>query len=242
MTDAVSLGTVDLSQTLDEAAYAGEERALQRRLAELHRASAKAELPVMVAFEGWDAAGKGSMIHTLTARLDPRGFRVHPVGPPRPFEEARPWLWRYWQTIPSRGAWAFFDRSWYGRVLVARMDRLVSEEQWTRAYDEILQFERTLAADGYLLLKFFLHIGKDEQRRRLEALMADPVMAWRVGPEDWQNHRRYAVWERVYDEALARTHTPEAPWTVVPATCPFHTRRTVYRTLIDALEARLPSV
>jgi polyphosphate kinase 2 (PPK2 family) len=235
------LDAVNLNRTLSEATYGREERALRTRLAGLHRASAAAGLPVMVAFEGWDAAGKGSMIHTLTARLDPRGFTVHPVGPPRPFEEARPWLWRYWRMIPARGAWAFFDRSWYGRVLVARMDRLVSEEQWTRAYDEILQFERALTADGYLLVKFFLHIGKDEQRRRLDALMADPVTAWRVGPEDWQNHRRYDAWTRVYDEALARTDTPEAPWTVVPATSLPFARRAVYRTLIDALEARLSS-
>jgi polyphosphate kinase 2 (PPK2 family) len=117
----------------------------------------------------------------------------------------------------------------------------VSEEQWTRAYYEILQFERALTADGYLLVKFFLHIGKDEQRRRMDALMADPVTAWRVGPEDWQNHRRYDAWTRVYDEALARTDTPEAPWTVVPATSLPFARRAVYRTLIDALEARLSS-
>jgi len=235
------LDAVDLSLSLTDEAYRAEEAGLRDRLAELQRASKEAGLPLMVAFEGWDAAGKGSSIHALTARLDPRGFTVHPIRAPRPFEAARPWLWRYWRKIPGRGEWAFYDRSWYGRVLVQRIDQLASEEQWTRAYDEICQFERALVDDGYLLVKIFLHIGKDEQRRRLEALMADPVTAWRVTPEDWQNHHRYDVWRPIYDDALERTNTDAAPWTVVPATSPNYARRAVYRTLIDALEAQLDS-
>jgi polyphosphate kinase 2 (PPK2 family) len=233
------LDAVDLTRTLSTEAYREEEAGLRDRLAELQRAAIEAGLPLMMAFEGWDAAGKGSSIHALTARLDPRGFTVHPIRAPRPFEAARPWLWRYWRKIPAHGEWAFYDRSWYGRVLVQRIDKLVSERQWTRAYDEILQFERALVDDGYLLVKIFLHIDKGEQRRRLEALMADPVTAWRVTPEDWQNHHRYDAWLPVYDEALERTHTPRAPWTVIPATSPYYARRAVYRTLIDALEARL---
>ena len=235
------LDTVDLTRTLSDEAYGGEEADLRDRLAELHRAAIEGGLPLMMAFEGWDAAGKGSMIHTLTERLDPRGFTVHPIRAPRPFEAARPWLWRYWRKIPGYGTWAFYDRSWYGRVLVERMDRLVSKKQWKRAYDEIIQFERALVDDGYLLVKIFLHISKDEQRRRLNELMADPVTTWRVTPEDWQNHHRYDAWLPVYEEALEETHTDAAPWTVLPATDPNATRYAVYRTLIDALDARLAS-
>lgn len=234
------LDSVDLTLTRSEADYRAEQQAFRDRLAELHRASIAAKLPVMVVFEGWDAAGKGSMIHTLTERLDPRGFMVHPIRAPRPFEQARPWLWRYWLTIPPRTAWAFYDRSWYGRILVERIHKLVTKPQWTQAYEDILQFERTLTADGYLIIKLFLHIDKDEQQRRLHALTADPVTAWRVTPEDWQNHRRYAAWQHAYAQMLERTHTTATPWTVVPATCPHHTRYIAYQTIITALEARLP--
>lgn len=233
------LDTLDLAHRTPNKVYTAEIGPLRDRLAELQREGADAGLPVMVAFEGWDAAGKGSLIHTLTERLDPRGFKVHPVQAPRPFEQARPWLWRFWRTVPARGAWALYDRSWYGRVLVERMDRLVEEAAWRRAYDEIFQFERALTADGYLLIKVFLHISKEEQRRRLQALLADPVTVWRVTPEDWQNHHRYDAWRDLYREMLDRTHTPETPWTVLAGTCPNTTRLALYRTLIGALEARL---
>lgn len=232
------LADTDLTRTLKPSG--AKDRALRDRLAALHRACAAAGLPVMVAFEGWDAAGKGSVIHTLTEALDPRGVTVHPISAPRPFEQARPWLWRFWRKVPPRGAWALFDRSWYGRMLVGRIDRLVEEAAWERAYGETLQFERALADDGYVLVKVFLHIGKDEQLRRLHALLADPVSVWRVTPEDWQNHHRYDEWLGLYDEMLRRTDTEQTPWTIVPATCPAYTRRAVGRALIDAIEARLP--
>lgn len=233
------LDAVDLDRSLSDADYKKEESDLRNRLAELHRAAIDEGLPLMMAFEGWDAAGKGSMIHALTERLDPRGFTVHPIRAPRPFEAARPWLWRYWRKLPGYGEWAFYDRSWYGRVLVERIEGIVTKKEWKRAYDEIVQFERALVDDGYLLVKIFLHISKEEQRRRLNALLADAVTAWRVTPEDWQNHHRYDAWLPIYEEALERTHTDAAPWIVLPATDPNVTRHAAYHTLIDALEARL---
>lgn len=232
------LHTIDLTTT-DRPSDTAEIKQLRERLSVLHRASREAELPVMVAFEGWDGAGKGSAIHTLTERLDPRGFTVHPIGAPRPFEAARPWLWRYWRKIPEYGTWGFYDRSWYGRVLVARMDGLVSPREWERGYDEILQFERALTDDGYLLIKIFLHISKDEQRQRLQRLLSDPVTVWRVTPEDWINHHRYDAWMELYEEVLGRTNTQHAPWTPVSAMDARETQLTIYRTLVRALESRL---
>ncbi|NNF59121.1 MAG: polyphosphate kinase [Rhodothermaceae bacterium] len=233
------LEIIPLDYSLSAEEFDAQKKALRTRLAALQRASVEAELSVLVVFEGWDAAGKGSTIHRLTERLDPRGFSVHPIRAARPFEQDRPWMWRFWRTIPPHGRWAFYDRSWYGRVLVERMDRLVPEPTWQRGYDEIVQFEQMLTDDGALLVKFFLHIGPEEQQRRLTALAADPVTAWRVSPEDWQNHRRYALWQHVYDEMLERTGVPHAPWTVVPATCPRYAVHTVFQTLITALEMRL---
>jgi polyphosphate kinase 2 (PPK2 family) len=233
------LDAVDLERTLSRSEFNAEHKALRERLSILHRACAEAGLPVMIALEGWDAAGKGSTIHALTERLDPRRFTVHPVTAPRPFEQERPWMWRFWRMIPARGTWAFFDRSWYGRVLVGRMDRLVPAAEWERAFGEIRHFEETLAADGYLIVKVFLHISQAEQRQRLQALLADPVTVWRVTTEDWRNHHRYGLWRDVYDEMLRRTHTASTPWAVVPATCPRASLLAIYRALVSALDARL---
>ena len=234
------LHAVDLDATIsDNGGFKKRRRALRYRLAELQRATLDARVPVMVAFEGWDAAGKGSLIRALTDRLDPRGFDVHPVRAPRPFERSRPWLWRFWQTIPRRGRWAFYDRSWHGRAMVARMKRIVKPYEWERTYAQINAFEQALSDDGYVIVKLFLHISPEEQERRLTALSSDPATAWQVTPEDWENHRTYDTWVRVYTQALERTHTPNAPWTVVPATCLRHARLTVYETLVDALEDHL---
>jgi len=212
---------------------------LRDRLAVLQRKCAEAGLPVMVVFEGWDAAGKGTLIHTLTARLDPRGFEVHPILAPQAFELARPWLWRYWLKIPSSGKWAFFDRSWYGRVLVQRVEGMVNETDCRRALEEILQFERTLVDNGYLIIKLFLHIEEGEQKRRLKSLAADPATSWKVADEDWKNHRRYAKWQRLYDETLEETSTPIAPWHVIPTLSQERATLLVYDVLIREIQQAL---
>lgn len=233
------LEKIDLNKKLSKAKYKQLMPDLQNRLYELQRASWDARIPVIILFEGWDAAGKGTSIQKLTSRLDPRGFKLYPIRPVRTYESKRPWLWRYWQKIPGRGEWTIFDRSWYGRVLVERMDALISEQEWKRAYRDIVDFEHTLADDGYLIIKFFLHISKDEQLDRFETLIEDPLFAWKVEPEDWENQRRYNEWLLVYEEMFERTETEWGPWTIVEATDRRHTRTKIFQTIIAALEERL---
>ncbi len=213
-----------------------EKAELRDRLSVLQRECADAGLPVIVVFEGWDAAGKGSLIHTLTERLDPRGFDVHPIRAPRDFELSRPWLWRYWLKIPPAGKWAFFDRSWYGRVLVQRVEGMVTKKERKRAIDDIIQFERTLIDNGYLLIKLFLHIEKDEQKRRLNELKADPATSWKVTDEDWTNHRRYLSWYKIYEKTLKHTSTEASPWQVIPTGSAQQATVLVYEVLIREIE------
>lgn len=212
---------------------------LRDKLAELQRACVDVGLPVIVVFEGWDAAGKGSLIHALTARLDPRGFDVHPIQAPRPFEQSRPWLWRYWLKIPPAGKWAFFDRSWYGRILVQRVEGMVSKADRKRAHDEILQFERTLVDNGYVIIKLFLHIEKEEQKKRLDALSTDPATSWQVTDEDWANHRRYKTWYRLYEKTLKKTDTERAPWHVIPTASAALATLRVYEVLTSEIQKAL---
>lgn len=213
--------------------------ALRDRLSELQRASAEAKLPVIVVFEGWDAAGKGSLIHTLTSRLDPRSFDVHPIQAPRPFEQSRPWLWRYWLKIPPSGEWAFFDRSWYGRVLVQHVEGRVSKTDRKRAINDIVQFERTLTDNGYLIVKVFLHIEQNEQKKRLEELSADPATSWRVTSEDWENNRRYKTWYRIYEKTLQKTNMEFARWHVIPTASAELATLSVYEVLTSEIERAL---
>jgi polyphosphate kinase 2 (PPK2 family) len=215
---------------------------LRDQLYAMQKASWDAGIPVIIIFEGWDAAGKGTSIQTLTSRLDPRGFKLYPIRAARTYEKKRPWLWRFWVKIPGKGEWAIFDRSWYGRVLVERVEDLVPERKWRIAYRDIVDIERTLADDGYLIVKFFLHISREEQRARFEKLSQDPMNAWHVQPEDWEHHRQYDEWLLAYEEAFERTDTEWGPWTIVEATNRRYTRVKVFQALIAALEERLAAL
>jgi AMP-polyphosphate phosphotransferase len=233
------LENVDLSQELDKQTYKIVIPLLSNRLFEVQKASWDAGIPVVILFEGWDAAGKGTTIQKLTSPLDPRGFKLYPIRASRTYERKHPWLWRFWLKIPARGEWAIFDRSWYGRVMVERVEGLARESEWRRAYRDIVDFERTLADDGTLLIKFFLHISKSEQRRRFEKLTKDPLTAWHVTAEDWEHHRRYEDWINAYEEALENTDTEWGPWTIIEAIDRRHTRVKVFSTIIHSLEDRL---
>jgi AMP-polyphosphate phosphotransferase len=233
------LEKIDLSRKISKKEYKEKMPVLRNHLYALQKASWDARIPVIIVFEGWDAAGKGTSIQALTERLDPRGFKLHPVRAARTFEKKRPWLWRFWLKIPACGEWAIFDRSWYGRVLVERVEKLTPENEWRLAYRDIVDFEQTLADDGYLFIKFFLHISPDEQRRRFENLSQDPLNAWHVLPEDWEHHRQYDQWLLAYEEAFERTDSEDAPWTIVEATDRRFTQVKIFETIIAALEARL---
>lgn len=236
------LEKIDLSQKIKKKEYKGIFPILRRQLYALQKASWDARLPVIILFEGWDAAGKGTSIQNLTSRLDPRGFKLYPIRAARTYESKRPWLWRFWLKIPGHGEWAIFDRSWYGRTLVERVEELIPERDWRRAYRNIVDFERTLADDGYLIIKFFLHISRKEQKRRFDRLIDDPLTAWQVLPEDWEHHKNYDKWLLAYEETFERTETEWGPWTIVEATDRKFTNVKIFKTIIANLEERLAMV
>lgn len=236
------LENIDLKLKLDKAEYKARKKDLAERLYSVQQRAWKQGIPVIVLFEGWDAAGKGTVIHKLTDPIDPRGYKIYPIRAARTYEKKRPWLWRFWLKTPAKGEWVIFDRSWYGRVLVERMLKLTSRDEWEQAYQDIVDFERALADDGTLIIKFFLHISKKEQKKRFKKLVKDPLNSWRVAKEDKWNHKHYEDWLLVYEEMLARTESEWAPWTVVEATDKRHTWAKVYETVIHALEERLSKI
>lgn len=233
------LDKIDLNQKIDKKTYKRWMPVLANRLYNVQKGSWDAHIPVVILFEGWDAAGKGTSIQRLTRPLDPRGYKLYPIRAARTHEKKRPWLWRFWLKLPARGEWAIFDRSWYGRVMVERVENLIPEAEWRRAYRDIVDFERALADDGTLLIKFFLHISKAEQKRRFNRLTKDPLTAWHVTAEDWEHHRRYEDWLVAYEEAFERTESEWAPWTIVEATDRRYTWVKIYQTIIRCLEERL---
>jgi polyphosphate kinase 2 (PPK2 family) len=233
------LEAVDLGRTLSRARYQKAFPVLQERLRQLQYELKDAEIPTIVVFEGWDAAGKGTVIQRLTERLDPRAFRAHPGAPPSELEQRYHWLWRYQGHLPEDGRMVLFDHSWYGRVLVERVEKVVKRKVWSAAYEQINQFERWLTDDGQVLVKFFFHISSKEQRRRLTRMERDPLQRWKVQKEDWRRNRRYPEWVEAIEEMLARTDTPHAPWTLVEATDARWTRTRVFETLVRQMEQAL---
>ncbi len=233
------LEKVDLSRKLAKKTYAELLPRLQERLYDLEKACWDARIPTIVLFEGWDAAGKGTTINLLTSRLDPRGFKLHAIQAPRTYETHLPWLWRFWQRIPNYGEMAIFDRSWYGRVLVERVEGITAERDWQKGYRDIASFERTLFDDGYGLVKFFLHISKDEQERRFKRLSRDPLTAWHVQAEDWVHHEKYAQYVIAIEEMLEHTDTEWGPWCIVEGTDRRWARIRVFQTIISRMEQAL---
>lgn len=233
------LEQADLDQALSKEEYQRRLPQLQQRLYDLEHALFTANIPTLLVFEGWAAAGKGGAINTLTERLDPRGFRVVPVTPPRTYETRYPWMWRFWQKIPAYGQIAIFDQSWYRRVLIERINKVIRKRQWQEAFQDIAEFEEMLAADGAVIVKFWLHISKKEQARRFKKLLKDKLTAWQVTEEDAAQHANYARYVKAVEEMLVRTDAPHAPWVIVPATDRYFARLTLFETIIRTLENRL---
>jgi AMP-polyphosphate phosphotransferase len=233
------LEVVNLDQAVSQEVYTQVFPPLEYRLAELQREARNAGIPIIVVFEGWDAAGKGTLINRLMQPLDPRGFKVWGIKGPTEEESYRPFLWRFWTKLPARGNMAIFDRSWYGRVLVERVDKLVPGKVWKSAYDEILGFERQLTDDGAVLVKFWLHIDKKEQRKRFKKISKDPAESWKVTKEDWRHNEEYNSYLKAVEEMLERTNTPSAPWTIIEAHDRRHAGIKVFQTLISAIEQAL---
>ncbi len=211
------LETIDLKASLHKAEYKEAQTALDLRLAKFQRDLREAGIPVLVAFEGWDAAGKGSVMSRLLQPLDPRGFTVHNIGPATEEERLRPPLWRFWNRTPSDGNIAIFNHSWYREVLHERVDGDVKRRDLPDAYERIRVFERQLADDGAVIVKFFLHISKKEQAKRFKKLSEDPAFAWKVGKAERRRHKQYEAYYEAAEDMLRETSTPQAPWTLVPA-------------------------
>lgn len=233
------LELVDLDKKISKDEYRKVFPALEVRLGACQRAVRAAGVPVVVVFEGWDAAGKGKLINRMTQVLDPRGFKVHAISAPTEEEKRRPWMWRFWGRLPAQGKFAIFDRSWYGQVLVGRVEETVAEHEWRQAYEEIEEFERQLADAGTVLVKFWLHIDGKEQKQRFERLESDPATAWKVGKAEWKQNRNHDRWLEAVEAMLERTSTARAPWTVVEATQGRFSRVKVFETVASSVEAEL---
>jgi polyphosphate kinase 2 (PPK2 family) len=193
--------------------------------------------PVCVVFEGWDASGKGGAIKRLVAQIDPRHVRVVQFAAPTADEKRHHFLWRFFPMLPGWGGMAVFDRSWYGRVLVERVEGLATREQWQRAYDEINGFERSLADEGVILVKVWLEISDDEQLKRFKQRENDPVKAWKLTTEDWRNREKRPAYVEAVEDMIARTDHPFAPWHLIPANSKRYARVAVIETVIERIES-----
>jgi len=237
------LDSLDLSLSLSKKEEAERLAAAQKRLLELRldmagltREDGRLGPPLCVVFEGWDASGKGGAIKRLVASLDPRHVRVAQFAAPTYDEKRHHFLSRFGPALPGWGGMAVLDRSWYGRVLVERVEGFATVEQWSRAYAEIVGFERTLALEGMLLVKFWMHISDDEQLKRFEARAKDPLKGWKLTGEDWRNREKRADYEQAVEGMLERTDHQHAPWHVVEADSKRYARVKVIETVIAEVE------
>lgn len=228
------LSEADLSKRLNKKDYFDQLIDLQAKLARIQQAYLFHGLKGVLVFEGWDAAGKGGTIRRVSQALDPRSFKVWPIGAPRNYYLNRHYLLRFWERLPPSGAISAFDRSWYGRVLVERIEKLAPEERWRAAYQEINDFERMLVDDGTRIVKLFFHISQEEQMRRFTERLTNPLKRWKLTYEDFRNREKWDIAEVAVDEMLARTSTKVAPWHVIPANNKKFARINAMQAIVDA--------
>ena len=240
-----SLLDVDLSQRLSKSQYEKRLTKLQARLLHLRlqlggQLEGQLGPPLLILFEGWDAAGKGGCIRRLVEPLDPRHYTVHQYQAPSSRDKRHHFLWRFWPAIPGQGGMCVFDRTWYGRVLVERVENFCQPAEWQRAFEEIRLFETLLAMEGVLLIKFFLHISLEEQQRRFDRRANDPVRAWKLTEEDWRNRSKRQEYEIATEDMLRFTHSHEAPWTVIAAETKRFARIQVLQEVVTRVEESTP--
>lgn len=233
------LDRLDLSKTLEKEKYEVRLEELQGRLNAVFRAREMKDRSVIAMFEGADAAGKGGAIRRITGALDARQYRVVPIAAPTSEERSRPYLWRFWKHVPERGQITIFDRSWYGRVLVERVEKFCPEEDWLRAYNEINDFEDQLHRSGIILVKFWLQISEEEQLARFELRAKTAFKRYKIGPEDWRNRDKWALYRDAVNEMVERTSTETTPWKLVEANDKRHARVEILSTLCDRVEKAL---
>lgn len=233
------LAQADLTKTVTREEYKERIEKLQDKIEKLHGELYRRRIPVVLGFEGWDAGGKGGAVKRLTAKMDPRGFVVHPTASPNDIERAHHYLWRFWTAMPKAGHVAIFDRTWYGRVMVERIEGFCTKDEWQRAYKEINDMERDLTDAGAIVLKFWMQIDKDEQERRFKARQENPEKQWKITDEDWRNREKWDQYEVAVNEMLMKTSTTSAPWIVVEGNCKYYARIRVLESVIEAIEERL---
>ncbi|MGG3451259.1 polyphosphate kinase 2 family protein [Domibacillus aminovorans] len=219
--------------------YQAELEKYQRRLLSLQQLLFREKISLIVIMEGMDAAGKGGAIRRMTAELDPRGIAVHPISAPAPHERRYHYMQRFWRKIPQYGQLTIFDRSWYGRVLVERIEGFAEKEEWKRAYDEINGFEKLITDDRYIMMKFWLQISKDEQLKRFEERQNNPLKRWKITDEDWRNRNKWDSYIEAAEEMLRRTHHDYAPWHVIEGNDKKYARVAILRKTVEHIEKYL---
>ncbi|GAA6198855.1 polyphosphate kinase 2 [Aquicoccus sp. SU-CL01552] len=233
------LDDVDLHCRIEKETYLAQLADLQRKLTQMQQAYLLSGRKAVIVFEGWDAAGKGGTIRRLSQAFDPRGFKVWPIGPPRDYYRERHYLLRFMERLPPDGGLSVFDRSWYGRVLVERVEKLTPEHRWRAAYDEINTFERMMVDDGVRVVKLFFHISPKEQAKRFEERLRNPMKRWKLSYEDFRNRDHWAASEAATNEMFEKTSTDHAPWTVIPANQKKYARIAALRTILEVLSQDL---
>jgi AMP-polyphosphate phosphotransferase len=236
------LSSVDLSLKIEKEEYKKRLKELQEKLALLHFEMYKHRIPVVLAFEGWDAGGKGGAIKRLTENMDPRGYEVIPVAAPNDMERSHHYLWRFWNAMPKAGHMTIFDRTWYGRVMVERIEGFCKEADWKRAFNELNHMEEHLTNFGCIVIKFWMHIDQDEQAARFKERQETPDKQWKITEEDWRNREKWKEYEEAVNEMIIRTSTNHAPWIIVEANDKYYARIKVLETVVNALEARMETM
>ena len=231
------LSEVDLSAKLPESEYKARLGAEQEKLFELHNMLYQKKKPLVIVYEGWDAAGKGGNIKRLTDGLDPRGYEVIPIAAPTPPELYRHYLWRFWNALPKDGHIAIYDRSWYGRVMVERIEGFCTEQQWKRAFDEMNRFELTLHNWGAIVIKLWLHIDSDEQLRRFNERQNTPEKQWKITQEDWRNREKWQQYEQAVNDMLRYTNTSYAPWVIIEGNDKLHARVKAISAVVEHIKS-----
>jgi polyphosphate kinase 2 (PPK2 family) len=234
------LDSLDLSRRIDsKSEYREKLKSLQLELLHLQRQLLESKRTLVLVFEGPDAAGKGGIIKRVVERLDPRHIKVWSVVKPTPEEYQHHYMWRFWNKLPKHGEISIFDRSWYGRVLVERVEGFATRAEWQRAYEEINQFEKLLVDDGTVLCKFYVHITKEEQLSRFEAREADPYKRWKINDEDWRNREKWDQHNEAAEDMFRKTNTKYAPWNLIEGNFKWHARIKVLKLVIKYLSAAL---
>ncbi|MCL5283270.1 MAG: UDP-galactose-lipid carrier transferase [Armatimonadetes bacterium] len=231
------LDQVDLTQKYDnQHDYEKELKHLQLKLLDLEQKLRNSKRSVVIGYEGWDAAGKGGNIKRVIERLDPRGYRVYAIAAPEGEEVRKHYLWRFWERLPEHGQIAIFDRTWYGRVLVERVEKFATKDEWGRAYEEINEFERMLVKDGTIVIKFWIHISKEEQHKRFKEREDSPFKKWKITPEDWRNRDKWDQYLVAAEDMFEKTDTAEAPWNIIAGEYKWWARTSALNVILHALK------